>query len=65
MRGGDFNTDISRSNSLHTTSLMRFVQNEHMILLDDLPTNPVDNTFEIKHGLLLIILSYPIMCFLM
>ena len=46
--GGDFNTDISRSNSLHTKSLMRFVQNEHMILLDDLPNNSVDYTFESK-----------------
>ena len=48
MCGGDFNTDISRSNYLHTKSLMRFVQIEHMILLDDLPNNSVDYTFESK-----------------
>jgi hypothetical protein len=45
-RGCDFNTDLTRVNSLHTTSLVSFVQDEHFILLDSLPIFDVEYTYE-------------------
>jgi hypothetical protein len=46
--GGDLNTDLSRSHSLHTMSLKLFVSNEDLVIIDDslgIPYN-VDFTFE-------------------
>jgi len=44
--GGDFNTDICRSKSLHTMSLQTFMDNENFILCDNHQCNNVDYTYE-------------------
>ncbi len=46
--GGDFNTDLSRTNSLHTKSLMSFTENEHLVLLDTLVGFDVVYSYESK-----------------
>ncbi len=46
--GGDFNTDLSRTNSLHTKSLTSFVENEHLVLLDTLVGFDVEYSYESK-----------------
>ena len=44
--GGDFNTDISRQNSWHTAALLRFVLEENLSLLNNLPCYEIDYTYE-------------------
>ena len=44
--GGDFNTDLSRSNSLHTLSVERLVACGDVSLLNNLPGYDVDYTYE-------------------
>ena len=46
--GGDFNTDLSRINSLHTKSLLSFVREENLSLLDESLLCNIDFTFESK-----------------
>ena len=46
--GGDFNTDLSRINSLHTKSLLSFVREENLALLDESLLCNIDFTFESK-----------------
>ena len=46
--GGDFNTDVSRTNSLHTKSLLSFAEKEHLKLLYYSSDYNVDFTFESK-----------------
>ena len=44
--GGDFNTDLSRTRSLHTQSLTRFLENESFVLLDNIACFDVSYTYE-------------------
>ena len=46
--GGDFNTDTTRVKSLHTKSLLSFIQEEHFDLLINSPFYAIDHTFESK-----------------
>ena len=46
--GGDFNTDLSRLDSLHTISLLSIVHNEHLTLLDSLSLFDVSYTYGSK-----------------
>ena len=46
--GGDFNTDLSRSNSLHTKALSSFMESENMVPLIRFTNNNVDYTYESK-----------------
>ena len=47
--GGDFNTDLRRSRSLHTKSLRSFVESENFMLLADVPSRyDVEYTYESK-----------------
>ena len=43
---GDFNTDISRSNSLHTRKLLSFTSVNNMVLLDNCEIFDVNYTYE-------------------
>lgn len=44
--GGDFNTELSRSNSEHTSSLLNFVNTERLCLCKNLSISEVDYTYE-------------------
>ena len=44
--GGDFNTDIARQYSWHTAALLRFVTEENLSLLNNLPVYDIDYTYE-------------------
>jgi len=44
--GGDFNTDLSRMNSLHTQALNNFVQNEELVFCDMSDTADILFTYE-------------------
>jgi hypothetical protein len=46
--GGDFNSDLSRINSLHTRRLLSYVDNENLILLDNLDCCDVEFSYESK-----------------
>ena len=44
--GGDFNTDIARTRSLHTKSIINFLDNDAFILCDSLDCSSVDYSYE-------------------
>lgn len=44
--GGDFNCDLSRFRSLHTQSLLEFINNENFELIDRMPLSQISFTYE-------------------
>jgi hypothetical protein len=46
--GGDFNTDLTRTNSRHTASLCNFIKDESLFPCVNLPLANIDYTFESK-----------------